>query len=290
MLNLKAHILVFALCAFTCASSEVLHPDLPGVEVIEKRSGETSHFSLRNPHKCELTVSLSFYLENLTPSVRLPIELVLPPEFTSAELVVLRPTHPEERWQYRWLSHFSWGSPKAEHAPGQLYLLPFAPGRAFRVVQGQDGRFSHSGEDRFAVDFGLPLGTPVFAARDGLVVLVRDGFEVGAPDPSYKTKANEIFIRHEDGTLGEYVHLQKDGMSVAVGNRVHAGQALGLSGNSGYSQGPHLHFMVFRAKDSQTRESLPIQFNTKEGSGVTLRQGKTYTAVEPAPVASVATP
>jgi murein DD-endopeptidase MepM/ murein hydrolase activator NlpD len=54
---------------------------------------------------------------------------------------------------------------------------------------------------------------------------------------------------------------------------------LALSGNTGYTKGPHLHFMVFRAKDSKSRESFPILFITKEGSGLTLQQGKRYTAV-----------
>jgi hypothetical protein len=262
-----------------CSAAEVLHPEFPGVEVLEKRLGETSMISLRNAQLCAMTVGLDFTLDNLTPNVRLPFELIVPPQCTTAPLVILRPSDPARTWQYTWHINFSWGSPRAKHAADQLYLLPFAPGRPVRVVQGQDGLFSHIGEDRFAIDFGLPEGTPVFAARDGLAVLVRDGFDSGAADPSYKKKANVIFIQHADGTLGEYVHLQKEGMKVNVGDTVHAGQMIALSGNSGYTQGPHLHFMVFRAKDSKTRESLPIYFVAKEGSGLTLEQGRRYTAV-----------
>jgi len=145
------------------------------------------------------------------------------------------------------------------------------------VVQGNDGAFTHTGEDRFAIDFGMPEGTPVFAARDGVVVLVRDGFDIGAPDPSYKKRSNLIFIRHGDATLGEYLHLLKGGIRVNAGQTVRAGQMLALSGNSGYTRGPHLHFMVFRTRDSKSRESLPIRFSGPGGTSIELEQGKTYT-------------
>jgi murein DD-endopeptidase MepM/ murein hydrolase activator NlpD len=128
------------------------------------------------------------------------------------------------------------------------------------------------------------MGSPVLAARDGLVVLTRDGFDPGAPDPAFKKRANLVFIRHSDGTLGEYVHLLKGTVGVRPGQTVQAGQLLARSGNSGYTRGPHLHFMVFRAKDSKTRESLPIRFVTKQGSGVFLQEGQAYTgATFPAP-------
>jgi murein DD-endopeptidase MepM/ murein hydrolase activator NlpD len=273
-------ILITTLLTLVCQAAEALHPGFPGVDVLEKRMGDTTLFSIRNPQLAEMTVGLDFTLENLTPSVRTPIEFIVLYNSTTAPLVVLRPTDPARSWQYTWRTSFSWGSPRAQHAPDQLYFLPFESGRSFRVVQGQDGAFSHTGEDRYAIDFGLPEGTPVLAAREGLVVLVRDGFDAGAPDPSYKKKANVIFVKHSDGTLGEYVHLLKNSMKVKVGDTVNRGQAIALSGNSGFTQGPHLHFMVFRAKDSKSRESLPMRFVTKEGSGLILQQGRRYTSSE----------
>jgi murein DD-endopeptidase MepM/ murein hydrolase activator NlpD len=255
--------------------------DLPGVEVVELRLGSGTAFSLRNPQLAELTVSLDFSVVNMASSVQLPLEVVVPPQCTTQPLVVLRRI--DQKKPFRYVAHydFSWGSPQTRHADGQLYLLPFPPGRAIRVVQGAGGAFSHTGQDRCAIDFGLPEGTPVLAARDGLVVLVRDGFDRGAPDPAYKQQANLVFVRHSDGTLAEYVHLVKGGMKVKEGDTVRAGQILARSGNSGYSRGPHLHFMVFRAKDSKTRESLPIRFVAKEGSGLVLEEGQSYTASAP---------
>jgi murein DD-endopeptidase MepM/ murein hydrolase activator NlpD len=85
-------------------------------------------------------------------------------------------------------------------------------------------------------------------------------------------------VRHSDGTLGEYLHLLKGSLKVEAGDSVAAGQLLALSGNSGYTRGPHLHFMVFRAKDSKTRESLPIRFITREGARMVLEECRSYTA------------
>lgn len=254
-------------------------PELPGIEVLEERVGTVAVFSLRNPQLAEMTVSLGFTLENLTPSVPVPFQLVLAPHHTTPPLISLRPTDPGKPWHYSYYNYFTWGAPFARHSASQLYRLPYAPGSAYRVLQGHDGTFSHLGENRFAIDFAMPEGTPVCAARDGQVVLVRDGFENGEPDPAYKKRANLIFVRHADATLGEYLHLLKGGMKVKRGDLVHAGEVLAFSGNSGYTQGPHLHFMVFRAKDSKMRESLPIRFVTREGSGIELEQGQIYTSV-----------
>jgi murein DD-endopeptidase MepM/ murein hydrolase activator NlpD len=262
-------------------AADGLEPEIPGIEVLRQRMGGSIAFSLRNPHLAELTVSLDFSGVNLASNVKLPVEVVVPASCTTQPLVAIRPVDLGKPWNYTWHSNFTWGSPRVHHSDDQLYLLPFPPGRSFRVVQGQDGGFSHTGENRFAIDFGTPEGTPVLAARDGLIVLTRDGFDAGAPDPAFKKRANLVFVRHSDGTLGEYLHLLKGTVRARVGQTVRAGQLLAYSGNSGYSRGPHLHFMVFRAKDSKTRESLPIRFVTAQGSGLVLEEGGIYASPPP---------
>src|SRR6516162_7350788 len=68
-----------------------LEPELPGIVVLKQRVGNGLAFSLRNPQLAELTVSLNFSVLNLASNVRLPLEVVVPPLFTTRPLVVLLP-------------------------------------------------------------------------------------------------------------------------------------------------------------------------------------------------------
>lgn len=126
-----------------------------------------------------------------------------------------------------------------------VYLLPLADPRA-RIDQGFEGGFSHQDpENRYAIDFAAPEGTPVLAARGGVVMQVQDGFGGHGLDPHRDaSRANLIRILHDDGSMGLYAHLANGGARVRVGQRVEAGQRIGLSGNTGYSTAPHLHFAV----------------------------------------------
>ena len=60
----------------------------------------------------------------------------------------------------------------------------------------------------------------------------------------YGDRANNIRIVHSDGTMAVYAHLELESAHVQVGDRVRAGQLLALSGDTGYTSGPHLHFCV----------------------------------------------
>jgi murein DD-endopeptidase MepM/ murein hydrolase activator NlpD len=145
------------------------------------------------------------------------------------------------------------------------YRLPlrFA---APRIDQGYGGRFSHADvQNRYAVDFAVPVGTPVLAARDGVVMQAESGFDTAGLDSArYGGRANYIRIVHDDGTMAVYAHLKPDGVLVRVGQRVRAGQQIGLSGNTGYTTGPHLHFAV-QVNRGMRIESLPFQMRGPNG-------------------------
>jgi murein DD-endopeptidase MepM/ murein hydrolase activator NlpD len=124
----------------------------------------------------------------------------------------------------------------------------------------------------------MPEGTPVCAAREGFVVNVENSYSVGKGDPSYKNSSNLVWIRHSDRTMGRYCHFMKDGVKVNTGQKVKAGEYLGLSGNTGYSTGPHLHFDVFKALDHKRQQTLPVKFKTLSEKSVILGEGNFYTA------------
>jgi murein DD-endopeptidase MepM/ murein hydrolase activator NlpD len=156
--------------------------------------------------------------------------------------------------------------------------LPYAPGKKFRVTQGYNGEFSHKGSNLYAIDWQMPEGTCVYAARGGLVVKVKDDSSTGGSSMKFDPFNNYVLIRHEDGTLGHYCHLQKSGVVVKPGQSVQTGQLIAHSGNTGFSSGPHLHFSVYRTKNGRERESLPVRFKTSDATAITLVTGRAYRA------------
>lgn len=115
-----------------------------------------------------------------------------------------------------------------------------------RVEQGYGGAYSHDDEqNRYAVDFAAAIGTPVLAARDGTVMQVESDFDRAGPNRErYGGRANFVRILHDDGTMALYAHLAEGGVLVRPGQQVRAGQAIGRSGNTGFTSGPHLHFAL----------------------------------------------
>lgn len=145
------------------------------------------------------------------------------------------------------------------------YLLPLQQ-HAFRIDQGFGGGFSHNDtQNRYAVDFAADIGTPVLAAREGIVMQVENDFaKAGLNRERYGGRANFIRILHDDGTMALYAHLREEGALVRVGQRVRAGQQIGLSGNTGFTTGPHLHFVV-QVNRGMKLESLPFRMRGPAG-------------------------
>lgn len=181
-------------------------------------------------------------------------------------------------WKYRYRYRWAWGTVNADHDARHSYRLPYDSGGEHRVSQGFNGTFTHNGDAAYAVDFKMPVGTRVRAAREGVVVEVVDHFTVGGNDPALKSQANEVKIVHSDGTIGRYLHLSPKLIVVRPGQRVRAGDLIAHSGSTGYTRGPHLHFEVYRRSDAERRKTLPIRFTTAEGDNQTLQAGQTYRA------------
>lgn len=169
--------------------------------------------------------------------------------------------------QYTW--KVAIGSPDAIHNPPRPYRAPFAVGSTFQVTQAYPSRFTHVTPDsEYAVDIALPDGTPVYSAREGVVINVRHDSFRGAAALAMLDQANLVEILHGDGTIAIYAHLHWDSIRVRIGERVVRGQYIADSGNTGFSSGPHLHFAVIR-NSGFANVSLPIQFAGSTGTAIT---------------------
>ncbi len=151
------------------------------------------------------------------------------------------------------------------------YLLPFEAGTRARCVQGNNGLVSHNGKGEFAYDFFMPTGTTVHAARAGVVVGVKE--DSNAIMSGKGSGNNYVRVRHEDGTIASYLHLQQGGALVKVGQQVAQRERIALSGNTGRSMMPHVHFHV-----RQGGRQIPVTFrDVKTGRGIP-RSMKSYRA------------
>ena len=127
------------------------------------------------------------------------------------------------------------------------YNLPFSKGKRYRVLQGNNGGFSHNKPtSRYAIDFTMNIGQEVCAIREGYVVMTKSDSNEGGSSKKYLPKANKVFVYHKDGTFAQYAHFRQNGVVVKAGDSIKKGQLIGYSGNTGYSTQPHLHFVVYK--------------------------------------------
>lgn len=154
-----------------------------------------------------------------------------------------------------------------------IYTLPFEKNKKVFLIQAYESKMSHNGER--ALDFKIKKGTRVCAAREGVVIALRGDSDKGGLKDENLSDGNYVSIKHSDGSIAHYWHLQKDGVLVNVGDTVKAGQPIGLSGNTGYSAFPHLHFEVQGYDASGNYVQLATRFYTRKGV-IYLRPGKFY--------------
>jgi len=153
-----------------------------------------------------------------------------------------------------------------------VYALPFDKGKSFRVIQGYFSRFTH--KERAALDFNMKRGTRITAAREGVVVRVKEDGTLGGLNKKYRSHGNNIIIQHPDGSRAGYWHIQHNGAVVNAGDTVQKGQLIAYSGKTGYAFVPHLHFLVWRSGGGQWQQ-VPTRFQTSKGIKY-LRSWKKY--------------
>jgi len=137
------------------------------------------------------------------------------------------------------------------------YVLPYPVGREYTCSQGFSGQYSHYGSFRYAVDFAMPIGTLITAARSGRVVYIVESY---SDNDRMEGHENVVIVMHDDTTYARYVHLTTNGALVAIGRTVAPGDTIGLSGNSGSSGAPHLHFDVTKTYSGRSDQTILFDF------------------------------
>lgn len=178
-------------------------------------------------------------------------------------------------------------------AEDSMHILPYSAGETYKVGQGNcvpvaAGSHAKGTRAEFAYDILMPIGTSLVATREGVVIYVEEGFVDGTGVPG---EENTIVIQHIDGTVSNYGHLTTLGALVEVGDWVDQGDLIGMSGHSGASSDPHLHYEVL-ACDGEviieipvvsfnlTCRSIPLTFSNTQPHPNGLTEGESYTPIQ----------
>jgi murein DD-endopeptidase MepM/ murein hydrolase activator NlpD len=212
-----------------------------------------------------------FFLEkkNISSNPQLPARIVIKAD-TKEEVLRIWPAKRNKSFSYEYSYRYCFGDSAAKHRPIKPYRPPFKTGNAFYVSQAFHGVYSHTNpQSEYAIDIAMPEGTPVCAAREGIVMDIANDFFTGGTDrEDYTRRANFIRIQHDDGTMALYAHLTVETIRIGVGRKVSEGEIIAESGNTGFSSGPHLHFAILKNTNMELI-SLPFRIENSEGYAVT---------------------
>lgn len=255
--------------------------DDPNLHLSLKNDEEGITVNVLPPQLLEATVTVSGTFKNMKGTKQVPftIDLNAAKQDFRKPFVIFKAISKDPTKEFEWDWDYSWqpGVRGGMHNENVAYYLPYNPMEMHAVIQGYGGGFSHQPgtDDQYAIDFDMPDGNVICAARPGLVVAVRVDSNQGGESEKFVDMANYVVIKHDDGTYGRYVHLQPGGSLVKPGEMVRARQPIALAGSTGRADGSQLHFDVSVPVSGEHRRSIPVRFITRAGV-MPLQQGMSY--------------
>jgi len=264
-----------SILSFVFISSVKLLAQEQPIQIKPQNSGNKISFVADNSSFFPYTVTIDFpVFENMRSTTTLPTTVIIPAQAKQLTILEIFKKPNVNSWKYNVRYQFERGDAlHAFHDSTAVYLLPYQSNRKHILMQGYFGSFSHA--NVHALDFEMPEGTTLVAARGGVVVEAKEDFAEGGTAPYYKDKGNYILILHNDGSWAGYFHLKKDGVLVEVGQKINRGDRIALSGNTGWSSAPHLHFEV-SLPSPKGRITIPTKFETAQLKATFLEEGKSY--------------
>ncbi|MDP1828027.1 MAG: M23 family metallopeptidase [Archangium sp.] len=215
-----------------------------------------------------ITLERGAAYENCAPSTPLPLRRVVSKAGDTVLLEVGQATA-GQKWRCAYQFKTALGDLDRAAPEDCSATLPFRPTGAYRVIQGFDGALTHKDRVRHALDFAMPEGTPVLAARAGVVTWIQDDAQDGT-----RAGGNTVSLLHGDGTLTQYAHLKRGSVLVREGQTISRGSVLAQSGSTNdVPVAPHLHFEVFVSPGPE-RKTLPFTLSLPGGACRAPKEGE----------------
>ena len=249
------------------------------VRVISVRTQKGFDIYLENHAYFDVTIEFkATTLINLSSSKPLPFVGSFPAQ-SRTKILNFAVQDPQQQIQFQTFFNATVGRINAQYDNAYLYALPYARGESYRLTQGFNGGHTHKDQSAYALDFKMDEGTRIHAMREGIVVALEEKQTEHGNSPAFAEKSNHIIIQHDDGTMAMYGHLQPNGVKVRLGQKVYKHAFIGLSGNTGYSSGPHLHVHISALKDLKAGPvSVPFRFLAQRGKVNSPQEMTSYTA------------
>jgi murein DD-endopeptidase MepM/ murein hydrolase activator NlpD len=224
---------------------------------------------------CPVSLTIDLTLENFTFTADQQKVFIIPAKtdrFKLGELDVQN-TRKGTRYSYHYTLAFGDINLKRYDTLYE-YDLPYQKGKSFTIYQGYNGVLSHQNEN--SLDFSMSEGTEILAVRDGIVIKVVQNNNQSCPQEECKKYNNLIIIAHSDGTFAHYAHIRYNGSKVKPGDVVKKGDVIGYSGNTGWTNGPHLHFVCMLPGNDKSR-TIMTKFKINDGTqSEYLKEKATY--------------